>query len=104
MTSAPLTATAAVSSVMVTSVAAPAPVAGQKTGDGVGSGVAVSVADAMRVTVGEAIGVSVGEATGVSVGVGVMVGVGVGGGTGEQDAEVAKAGIQALLDALRGKR
>ncbi|MBN9520203.1 heme-binding protein, partial [bacterium] len=34
----------------------------------------------------------------------VVGGVGVGGGTGEQDAEVAKAGIQALLDALRGKR
>jgi glc operon protein GlcG len=31
--------------------------------------------------------------------------VGVGGGTGEQDAEVAKAGIQALLDQLGdGKR
>jgi len=34
----------------------------------------------------------------------VVRGVGVGGGTGEQDAEVAKAGIQALLDGLRGKR
>jgi glc operon protein GlcG len=34
----------------------------------------------------------------------VVGGVGVGGGTGEQDAEVAKAGIQALLDALREKR
>ena len=34
----------------------------------------------------------------------VVGGVGVGGGTGEQDAEVAKAGIQALLDGLRGKR
>jgi glc operon protein GlcG len=30
--------------------------------------------------------------------------VGVGGGTGEQDAEVAKAGIQALLDALRQQK
>ena len=30
--------------------------------------------------------------------------VGVGGGTGEQDAEVAKAGIQALLDALSEKK
>jgi glc operon protein GlcG len=34
----------------------------------------------------------------------VVGGVGVGGGTGEQDAEVARVGIQALLDALRGKR
>lgn len=34
----------------------------------------------------------------------VVGGVGVGGGTGEQDAEVAKAGIQALLDALSGKK
>src|SRR5215471_12784090 len=34
----------------------------------------------------------------------VIGGVGVGGGTGEQDAEVAKAGIQALLDALAGKK
>ncbi len=31
----------------------------------------------------------------------VVGGVGVGGGSGEQDAEVAKAGIRALLDALR---
>jgi len=31
----------------------------------------------------------------------VIGGVGVGGGTGEQDAEVAKAGIAALLDALK---
>lgn len=31
----------------------------------------------------------------------VIGGVGVGGGSGEQDAEVAKAGIQALLDALK---
>jgi glc operon protein GlcG len=31
----------------------------------------------------------------------IIGGVGVGGGTGEQDAEVAKAGIQALLDALK---
>ncbi len=30
--------------------------------------------------------------------------VGIGGGTGEQDAEVAKAGIQALLDALRNSK
>jgi glc operon protein GlcG len=30
--------------------------------------------------------------------------IGVGGGTGEQDVEVAKAGIQALLDALREKK
>jgi glc operon protein GlcG len=34
----------------------------------------------------------------------VVGAVGVGGGTGEQDAEVARAGIQALLDALAGKR
>jgi glc operon protein GlcG len=34
----------------------------------------------------------------------VVGAVGVGGGTGEQDAEVAKAGIQALLDALGGKK
>jgi glc operon protein GlcG len=34
----------------------------------------------------------------------VIGGVGVGGGSGEQDAEVAKAGIQALLDALAGKK
>jgi glc operon protein GlcG len=34
----------------------------------------------------------------------VVGAVGVGGGTGEQDAEVAKAGIQALLDALREKK
>lgn len=33
----------------------------------------------------------------------VIGGVGVGGGTGEQDAEVAKAGIQALLDELKGE-
>lgn len=33
----------------------------------------------------------------------VIGGVGVGGGTGEQDAEVAKAGIEALLDALKEK-
>ena len=33
----------------------------------------------------------------------VIGGVGVGGGTGEQDAEVAKAGIQSLLDALSDK-
>ncbi|MBS0263291.1 MAG: heme-binding protein, partial [Planctomycetes bacterium] len=31
----------------------------------------------------------------------VIGGVGVGGGTGEQDAEIAKAGIQHLLAALR---
>ena len=34
----------------------------------------------------------------------VVGAVGVGGGTGEQDAEVAKAGIQALLDALGEKK
>jgi glc operon protein GlcG len=34
----------------------------------------------------------------------VVGGVGVGGGSGEQDAEVAKAGIQALLDAIAGKK
>jgi glc operon protein GlcG len=34
----------------------------------------------------------------------VVGAVGVGGGTGEQDVEVAKAGIQALLDALGGKK
>jgi glc operon protein GlcG len=34
----------------------------------------------------------------------VVGGVEVGGGTGEQAAEVAKAGIQALNDAPRGKR
>lgn len=34
----------------------------------------------------------------------VVGAVGVGGGTGEQDAEVAKAGIQALLDKLGGKK
>jgi glc operon protein GlcG len=34
----------------------------------------------------------------------VVGSVGVGGGTGEQDAEVAKAGIQALLDSLREKK
>jgi len=34
----------------------------------------------------------------------VVGAVGVGGGTGEQDAEVAKAGIQALLDALGQKK
>jgi glc operon protein GlcG len=34
----------------------------------------------------------------------VIGAVGVGGGTGEQDAEVAKAGIQALLDELRNKK
>ncbi len=34
----------------------------------------------------------------------VVGGVGVGGGTGEQDAEVARAGIQTLLDGLRAKR
>jgi glc operon protein GlcG len=34
----------------------------------------------------------------------VIGGVGVGGGSGEQDAEVAKASIQALLDALAGKK
>jgi glc operon protein GlcG len=34
----------------------------------------------------------------------VVGAVGVGGGTGEQDAEVAKAGIQTLLDALDDKR
>ena len=33
----------------------------------------------------------------------VVGGIGVGGGTGEQDAEVAKAGVQALLDAV-GKK
>ncbi|QJX00592.1 GlcG/HbpS family heme-binding protein [Frigoriglobus tundricola] len=33
----------------------------------------------------------------------VIGAVGVGGGTGEQDTEVAKAGIQALLDALKAK-
>ena len=33
----------------------------------------------------------------------VIGGVGVGGGTGDQDAEVAKAGIQSLLDALSDK-
>jgi len=33
----------------------------------------------------------------------VVGAVGVGGGTGEQDVEVGKAGIQALLDALAGK-
>jgi len=33
----------------------------------------------------------------------VIGGVGVGGGTGEQDAEIAKAGIQSLLDALSDK-
>lgn len=34
----------------------------------------------------------------------VIGGVGVGGGTGEQDAEVAKAGIQALIDALKDEK
>jgi glc operon protein GlcG len=34
----------------------------------------------------------------------VVGAVGVGGGTGEQDAEIAKAGIQALLDSLGGKK
>jgi glc operon protein GlcG len=34
----------------------------------------------------------------------VVGAVGVGGGTGEQDAEVAKAGIKALLDAVGGKK
>ncbi len=34
----------------------------------------------------------------------VVAAVGVGGGTGEQDAEVAKAGIRALLDALGEKK
>ena len=34
----------------------------------------------------------------------VVGAVGLGGGTGEQDAEVAKAGIQALLDELRAKK
>lgn len=34
----------------------------------------------------------------------VVGAVGVGGGTGEQDAEVARAGIKALLDALGGKK
>jgi glc operon protein GlcG len=34
----------------------------------------------------------------------VVGAVGVGGGTGEQDAEVAKAGIRALTDALGGKK
>lgn len=34
----------------------------------------------------------------------VVGAVGVGGGTGEQDAEVAKAGIQALLDSLGNKK
>jgi glc operon protein GlcG len=34
----------------------------------------------------------------------VVGGVGVGGGTGEQDAEIAKAGIHALLEALRQEK
>ena len=34
----------------------------------------------------------------------VVGAVGVGGGSGEQDAEVAKAGIKALLDALGGTK
>jgi glc operon protein GlcG len=34
----------------------------------------------------------------------VVGAVGVGGGSGEQDAEVARAGIQALLDELQGKK
>ena len=34
----------------------------------------------------------------------VVGAVGVGGGTGEQDAEVAKAGIQAMLDELGQKK
>jgi glc operon protein GlcG len=34
----------------------------------------------------------------------VVGGVGVGGGTGEQDAEIAKAGIQALIEALREEK
>jgi glc operon protein GlcG len=34
----------------------------------------------------------------------VVGAVGVGGGTGEQDVEVAKAGVQALLDGLAEKR
>jgi glc operon protein GlcG len=34
----------------------------------------------------------------------VIGGVGVGGGTGDQDAEVAKAGIQSLLDALASQK
>jgi len=34
----------------------------------------------------------------------VVGAVGVGGGTGEQDAEVAKAGIQVLLDSLGEKK
>ena len=34
----------------------------------------------------------------------VIGAVGVGGGTGEQDAEISKAGIQALLDALKEKK
>jgi glc operon protein GlcG len=50
-----------------------------------------------------------GKGTALKGGVPIVVGgqavgaVGVGGGTGEQDAEVAKAGIQALLDAIGGK-
>ena len=34
----------------------------------------------------------------------VIGAVGVGGGTGEQDAEIARAGIAALLDAIGGAR
>ena len=34
----------------------------------------------------------------------IVGGVGVGGGTGEQDAEIAKAGIQALVEALREEK
>ena len=34
----------------------------------------------------------------------VIGAVGVGGGTGEQDAEIAKAGIQALLDGLKERK
>src|SRR5205807_10414059 len=51
-----------------------------------------------------------GKLTTLKGGVPVVIGgqvvgaVGVGGGSGEQDAEVAKAGIKALLDALAGQR
>jgi glc operon protein GlcG len=63
----------------------------------------------LNLSLQSAAAVSGGKITTLKGGVPVMVegqvigAIGCGGGTGEQDAEVAKAGIQALLDALKAK-
>ena len=63
----------------------------------------------MNISIQNAAAASGGKITTLKGGVPIVVNgqvigaVGVGGGSGEQDAEVAKAGIQALMDALNAE-